>query len=125
VTLVAALAVFIGVFPITPADKKLEPPLRLVAFPRIVQASPDTWVRATIFVPRDKRNSGLYLQWWIGDSGEYGLSYWDLDGDSPAQYVKRIKHVSSRGLLIIRATLVRVIGGKFRGTKVEAVVEIH
>jgi len=67
----------------------------------------------------------VYLQWWIGERGEQGLSFWTINGDSAIQYVRYIRYVTYPGVLIVRATLVREqLSGRPKGFRAEAHVEV-
>jgi len=102
------------------------PAISVTTWPPIIMAGPAAQVRVTILVPPHPANRGVYLQWWIGDRGEQGLSFWTIDGDSPVQHVRGIKYVRHPGVLMVRVTLVRQRpDGRPTGLKAEARVEVR
>ena len=103
----------------------VRPPVSVTAWPPIVIAGPAVQVRVTVLVSPHPANRGVYLQWWIGDRGEQGLSFWTIDGDSAIQHVRYIRYVRYPGVLIVRATLVREQpSGRPKGFRAEAHVEV-
>ena len=123
--LTVVLALLTLVMPTRAIRPRPSPPVTVTAWPQVVLAGPHVVVRVTVSVLRHPDNRGVYLQWWIGDRGEQGLSYWSIDGDSPVQHVRYVRYVRHPGALVIRATLVREIGGRARGYKAETTVEVR
>jgi hypothetical protein len=112
--------------PAEPAKAKKPDPISVTVWPPVILAGRGVQARVTIVIQPHLSNHGVYLQWWIGDRGEQGISFWTIDGDSPIQYVRDVKYVNCPGELTVRATLVREdSGGRSSGIVAEARAQLQ